>query len=459
MSMKKLFPMVLFCTLSVATAIHAGQAADAGNEQQVEEDIVIRTDGKPQPPSNITKEDYVAVVLRRGGKVDSYLVKEIIRANRDSNYTAAIEKRDQGKYTVAAFHFNKALAAMPEEPWVKEYCNYGMADALFQAAATLPDAWKGYKGRTGTQYSAPWVYYKEALKANPKSRFFLDILVRTPISLAEDDKLAEADAALAEAKKGIDAYKSECSRLAGGYSALADRAYSMLALAEARVAEKKHSAGKEQVSNVERKYADAKRSCKAFPDLHGEALDGLFRVLIRKAETAKDSNEKMDAYNSAKMEAQSVISSFSSTGDLKLLPLLPGCYNVTGMANMAQGDDYAKNNNEMKANDAYAEARWSFLHVIAQFFDNDDYVAGAHFNAGICCDKLKKVEPKDAPEKAIRHWKVVVNNFPRSAYKELAEAELKRVGVAGAAEPAPAKKDEPKKDEPKKEEPKKDAKK
>jgi TolA-binding protein len=441
--LKKFFALAVIWGAVLAVGARAG---DAGNEQPPDEDIVLRTDGKMAPPSNIKSESYIEVTFKKGAPVPSYLVKEIIRANRDANYSTAIEKRDQMKFTLAAFHFQAALAAAPDEPWVKEYCNYGLAEALYQAALNAnPEAWKGYKGKSGKEYKAPGHYYREVLKANPKSRFILDVLVKLPVCLAEEGSIAEADTAIADAKKGIEAYKAECGRIAAGYAQLVDRAMSQLAVSDARVTEKKFSLGKDSAANAEKKWGDAKRLCKNFPDLHGEALDGLFLVLLNKAKASKDAGEKADAYNSAKSEAKAIIDAYSATGDLKLIPLLPGCYNVMGEVNMAQGDDYAKAKNDMKSNDAYAEARWAFTHVIAQFFDNEDYVAAAHYNVGYCCQKLKGVE-KDAADKAAQHWKVVVNNFPKSRFKSLAEEELRNAGAAVA----PEKKDEPAKTEPEK---------
>src|SRR5205814_1360937 len=108
-----------------------------------------------------------------------------------------------------------------------------------------------------------------------------------------------------------------------------------------------------------------------------------------------------------------------------------------------QATEFEARGNKLQANNLYAEARWAFIHVIAQFFDNDEYVAGANFFAGKCYDKLQDVEKSDALSKAIQHWQLVVQNFPKSSYKDMAVAELTRVGapvpkVEQSAAPAPA---------------------
>jgi len=412
--------------------------AEEGGEAQPDKDIVLRHDNRAVPPNMIKRDDYLQVVPERGPAIDAYLVKDILYANRDSNYDLGISKRDEGRYTVAALHFNRALAAMPNVKWAEEYCNYGMGAAMFDAGY-----YRGYTGRTGTVYSAPSVYFRNALKANPKSRFALEIYCKLPQCLAEEafdndgklanaGKLDEADAAMKEAEKFLKTYKDETIRLAAGFKPLADRAAALLAITDARVAEKRVAAGKETMNTVKDKWMSASSSrTDAFPDLKGEAVDGLLQTLVA-----------MKDYTAAKAEADRLINKFKRDGDQKMYPLLPGAYSVIGRSSFAQGVEQEGKNNKVQANAAYADARWAFLHVIAQFFDNDEYVASSHYYAGLCYDRLRDIE-SDAGEKAVRHWKLITVNFPKSRFAPEASKELERVGAAApAAAPAPAKKED-----------------
>ena len=140
------------------------------------------------------------------------------------------------------------------------------------------------------------------------------------------------------------------------------------------------------------------------------------------------------------------VDKYQNSGDNKVLPLLPGSYMALGKAFMGKAAQNEERKMVPQANQNYAEARWQFIHVVAQFFDKDEYVANAHFLAGVCYDKLKDMEP-DASDKAVRHWRLVVSNFPNSSFKALAEQQLTAAGASSAPAPAP---EAPKKEEPKK---------
>jgi len=430
-----------FIALTVlASAFVSGRAdagaAEPGQEAQPEKDIILRHDNKAVPPNMIKQDNYLQVVPERGPAIDAYLVKDVLYANRDSNYDLAISKRDESRFTVAALHFNRALAAMPNVKWAEEYCNYGMGSALFDAGFL-----RGYTGKTGTEYFAPSAYFKNALKANPKSRFMLDIYVKMPQCLAEEafdkdgklanpGKLDEADAALKEAEKVLKGYKDETVKLAAGFKPIADRAAAQLSITDARVAEKRAAAGKETMNTVKDKWMSASGPrTDAFPELKGEAVDGLLQTLVA-----------MKEYTAAKAEAERLIGKFKRDGDQKMYPLLPGAYSVIGKASFAQAVEHETKNNKVQANAAYADARWAFLHVIAQFFDNDEYVASSHYYSGLCYDRLRDIE-SDAGDKAVRHWKLIKTNFPKSKFEPEATKELDRLG--GGPAPAPKKEEKP----------------
>ncbi|MFH0938811.1 MAG: hypothetical protein V1899_05980 [Planctomycetota bacterium] len=389
--------------------------------------MITRTDGQTVPPTKITQDNYIEVKGKKGVeiKVPAYLVKDISRAGSDSNYAVALERMEQGRYRLAAWHFLKALDAMSQQKWAQEYCNYGAGNALY-----ANDDFKGATGKSGAKYAPPSVYYKKALEANDKSRFLPDILVKLPVCLLEEEKYDEANAALKDAEKRIKDYGDEIFK-AFNYREAGKRASAMLALTDARVAEKCAEKGKTQWQDVKDKWLTARTRCFDYPALQGEAVDGLLRTLLA-----------MKDYVTAKSESESIINKYRKEGDAKQLLLLPGAYFVQGRANLQQAEDYDAKSMKIQANEAYANARWSFLNVVAQFFNNDRYVAQAHYWAGVCYDRLKDVEPSDAALKAARHWKLIVDNFPHM--KELAQKELDRVAATTAA-PAPT----PKKESPK----------
>lgn len=408
---------LIACLLALSFAVRAA------DDQQEEFDVVKRTDKLGTPPSSmIVQDNYVHVIMKRGAtetKIPACFVGEVIYRDRDPNFSAGLEKREEGKYTLAAMYFTKALEAGTQK-WAKEYCNYYIGDVLFQNGS-----YTGYKGKT-YDYGPPSTYFKKALEANPKTRFLPDLVVRLPICLGEEGKIAEAEAALKDAEARIKAYKDETIKVGQGYSEVADRAYAYLAIADARLAEKKAGTDAKQWNDVKEKYLSARFKCAKYQELLVEAVDGVLRALIM-----------MKDFNGAKAEADAIVDKYKKEG-AKHLPLLPAAYTVLGKANLAQAVEYEGKGATIQARTSYAEARWAFLHVVAEFFDNDEYVASAHYFAGLCYDKLKEIE-SDAGEKAIRHWKTIIQNFPKSDIKPRAIESLQKAGVKVASnDPAPA---------------------
>ena len=103
----------------------------------------------PIPPIKISKDDYISVEGKPthgpAVKKESFFVKEVVYADKDSNYALATEKHDEGRLTLAALYFSNALDNMKEQKWAPEYCNYGVGNAFFAAGI-----FNGYKGRSRT---------------------------------------------------------------------------------------------------------------------------------------------------------------------------------------------------------------------------------------------------------------------------------------------------------------------
>ncbi|MEI6232884.1 MAG: hypothetical protein WCT04_07525 [Planctomycetota bacterium] len=443
---------IAFC---LAALVASARAGEAGQEEDLDAVILNNPNSPTVPPTKVTSDDYIAVVGKYKNstvKKESHLVKDVVYADKDQNYSLAIDKRDEGRWTLAALYFSKALDNLKDAKWANEYCNYGIGNAFYSAGI-----FSGYKGRTLT-YTPASDYLKKALDANPKSRFMLDIIVKLPVCYAENEKLKDnlalADAAVVDAAKRIADYKKETGSLGAGYSEAADRAVVLLGVAKARIAEKKVAAGVAGITAQSSRdmWREARVKAAKYPDVIGECVEGEFRAMIQ-----------MKQYTQAVTEANAIIEKFNQQSDYTLVPQLPAAYMSLGQANLAQGLDFEGKGNKPLAENAYAEARWAFLNIIAQFFDNDDYVAQAHYLSGLCYEKLITVEPSDAQTKAIREWQSVVNNFPKSAYKADAVKKLAAYGVkieeapkaAPAAPATPAAPETPKKPEPKKPEPKK----
>jgi len=422
MKIKTLMLCGLFCALAVVSA-RAGEAAPENEEL----DIIERNDGAKAPPTKIIQDNYIAVVGRHRAevKVPAFAVKEVHYADRSPNFSLAVEKRDEGRHTLAALYFTRALGEMADKKWAAEYCNLGIANAFYEAGL-----FGGYTGKTGTKYDAPAVYFAKVLQANPKSRFLPDILVKIPVCLSEEGKLLEetdkaaeaeakykeAEAKMKEAEVELKKYRDEVIKIDSKYTEIADRAAAYLAIADARISEAR-STKSGKFSEAKDKYLAARFKASKYPELTGEAVDGLLRVLIL-----------MKDYNNAKAESDIIIKKYKTDGDPKMLPLLPGAYTTLGKANFAQAVDFGGKGQELQARKAFAEARWNFLNVVAQFGDNDDYVAGAHYFSGVCSDKLRDLEP-EAGDRAIRHFQVIVDDYPKSTYRNMAAEELKKLGI------------------------------
>lgn len=415
--------MLGLCALSGSNAF-AGAAATPEQEEDLDT-IVLAGKGATIPPTKVTQDNYIQVVGQYKGstiKKESYLVKDIIYADKDSNYQTALDKREEGRYTLAALYFSKALETLKDRKWAAEYCNYGLGNAFF-----LYGVFDGYKGRTRS-YDPAVEYFKRALEANPKSRYMLDIVPKIAICYAEMKKIPEAEAAVKDAESRIKKYRDEAGKLGAGYNDAADKAMVQLAMARARIAEESVALKMPGIDAATTRdlWHAARTKAKNYPDLQGECVEGELRALI-----------DMKQYEEAKAEATNIIDKFNQQNDYSMMALLPAAYNARGMAYLAQALDYEGKKNKPLADSSFAEARWDFLNVIAQFFDNDEYVAAAHYRAGICYEKLQTVEPTDAKQKAIREWKSILVNFPKSEYKDKAVAKLKEHGVTIEEEKKP----------------------
>lgn len=426
--------LLLLCVLvASARQVRAGEEGGGEGAEQADVDFIKRNDSQTVHSTKVTRDDYLMVEGAFKSvpvKVQAWAVKEVLYADRDSNYSTALEKRDLGQYKNAARYFREAQKQLQGKKWSQEYCSFGIADALFEAGL-----FTGWTDKLGNVYQPASAYYRDVLKANAKSRFILDCVVKIAVCLVEEGKLDEADAAFKEAEGAIKKYRDEVIKQENGtnYLKLADRANALTLMGNGRLLERKADQVKQDADyqpalNAYKRAQTA--SAGKYVEIYTEAVDGELRTLV----SSKD-------FPGARDRADSLITRYKESSDPTLVPVLPGAYLVMGQANFSEAATAEGKAQTVQANKLYADARWCFLQVVVQFFDKDEYVAKAHYLAGLCNEKRKGIE-KDAAAKAIRHWRMIERDYAKSVFYEPAMKGIERLGGAPKA-------DAPKADAPK----------
>ncbi len=412
--------MKIICALALmvcvsAQSVFAGAAAEAAQEEDMDVIVQYKTDAPAIPQTKVIKDDYVQVVGQYRNttvKREGYLVKEVLYADKDANYALAVDKRDEGRFTLAALHFTNALENMKDRKWAAEYCNYNIGNAFYSAGI-----FNGYKGRALT-YAPAAEYFKRALEANPKSRYMLDMVVKLPVCYAEQNKLKEADEAITDAEGRIKKYISEPGPLGLGYAAPAWIVQTLSWESQRLTLRKRKWPRKSRAHDGAGRARSLARSAagkaKNHPDLMGECVDGELRGLIL-----------MQQYTVAIAEANKIIEDFnlkeneySAAAAASRRIYVPGQGGLLSGARASSTKRKAIQKSERETTRC-ERALGVFEDVIAQFFRTTtttwpSRISGSDF----VMRKLKDVEPTDAVKKAIREWQSVVTNFPKSAFKE-----------------------------------------
>jgi hypothetical protein len=403
--------------LAVSVLVALAPVRGAWGEGDEEElDSIRRKDADRSIQTKITKDDYVTVEGRYKSaqvKVESYRVVEVLRGDRPDEYNQALERRSAGRFTVAARFFKEALDKAGGKRWAVEYCNWGLAEALYEGGH-----YKGYKGRT-FDYQSPAVYYAAVLKANPKSRFALEAASKRAICLAEAELLEQVEAAARDAEKIIKQYREDTAKTVDpSYRPAAERAESLVKLARAKMLEKKADPTKPPNYALALSEAQAARvkATRRNPDVYAEAVELILRMLVKGRQFAD-----------AKAEAQTEIDGYQRDSDPDRLAILPVAHTVVGRACFAMASELEANNRLSEAQREYSESRWHYLKVLVEFFDREECVAEAGYYAGLCYSKLKGAEA-DAADKAIQCWLRVKRSFPDSEYARRADEELRSTG-------------------------------
>ncbi len=91
----------------------------------------------------------------------------------------------------------------------------------------------------------------------------------------------------------------------------------------------------------------------------------------------------------------------------------------------------------IEAQNSYTRSMFNYLRVTVQFVQGGyETIAGAHFFAGRCYEKLKGLNSteKDLILKARWHYQIIIDQFHRSGYVSPAQDRLRELGGAVAAE-------------------------
>ena len=131
-----------------------------------------------------------------------------------------------------------------------------------------------------------------------------------------------------DAEERIAKYREETGKFGPGYAEPADRAAVQLAIAKARIAEKKVATGIAGITAQGSRdlWHEAKLKAAKYPDLIGECVEGEFRGMIL-----------MKQFTQAVTEANAIIEKFNKESDYTMLAQLPAAYMSLGKANLAQG--------------------------------------------------------------------------------------------------------------------------
>ncbi|MBE7462430.1 MAG: hypothetical protein HS116_02945 [Planctomycetes bacterium] len=403
---------------------------EGGGEGEQEDLDYIKLNSGATRGTKITRDDYMLVEGLHNKipiKEKTYNIEDVLYADRDSNYIRGMDYRAKGKFLTAAKLFRASLESIGgKSKWAKEYCNYYIGDCFYQNGT-----FTGYTDKGGTKYEPASVYFQECLKAKPKSRFALDCYVKLVLCLAEEGKLDEADKAFEAAKAFTKTFSDEARQVDSRYLDEAKRAVALATLGKAKMQERREDA---KANEKERDYNQALSNYRntqgeargKFPQIYADACEGELEVLVKMA----------DGLSEAISRAEGLIASFKEKADPELIPVLPAAYGALGRANFMKGVKFKDQKQDLQAETAFAEARWSFLHVVVQFFDKDDHVARAHYFAGACYKEMIGKEP-DAQAKAIRHWKTVVEDYGTSVFVDFAKQGLTELGAGAAPAPAP----------------------
>ncbi|HYG75459.1 MAG TPA: hypothetical protein VEK08_10695 [Planctomycetota bacterium] len=394
---------MLMLRLCLAAGLVSGIVHSEENENLLK---ILQTDGSVALLRSLETDTYERVSgIYKNGATFSAPAHKITRVDYPfSFWQQGCAMREEGRHILAAMYFQKMLDAAGAQRWAAHAGNLGLADSLYDLGA-----FKGYKGKAGTAFEPPSVYYLRALEAHPQMRSIGETSVRLVECLIHQGELAEAERALESGKRRISEY-SRVIRLHAGYEPAVRRAQARLACVKAELASARARKGDAQWADAAREWQSALGACEKFPDLLATAYEQYFGSLAEKGSHAETAQA-----------AQLAIAKFG--GEPGHETLLAAAHLALGKALLARGVSLQQGQHEIAAQLDFAEARWNFLTVVARYFESDMHVAAAHYFAGLCFEKRTPLE-SGAAKRARGEWKTVLHVFPRSAFGELAKAKL-----------------------------------
>ena len=357
--------------------------------------------------TKITTDNYITIEgFSRNSKVElpSHKVKDVLRADRPREYDIGLMQIRRGRYAAAAKCFSSVLRSADHrnKPWVIEYCNYRMGEAVYKGGL-----WEPPGKTTRNRFSPPEDYYAKMLKANPRSRYMLNAITRIPLCLTEQEKFEEARKAIMVAESAIKKYREETAEI--GYRTSADKAEARLKMANAQLLEDKRDfeKAKEQYLVVQR------MASKKYRHIHSYALEGELRCLMKQYKLAD-----------AKARAESLIEKCKESGDPALADVLPCAIAAVARGSLVEAGGFEAKNDKAQAQQSYANARRYYQKLLTSFRNRVEFTEEAIYFVGLCFYKLRDKEP-DAMDMAIRYFRQVQRVFPNGALAKQAALDLK----------------------------------
>ncbi len=407
--------------MATAAALAAAQAVWCADvKEESAGDIIRRQDGSELEGVQILQDNYIEVKYkthRMTASMRAFDVKEIEYADattKDDYYLKAMYNIRKGRWSKAVERLREALEKdqidkktrrVGKEPWGKEYAYF----------------WLGYCEYETGEYAKAREHLAMAIEANPKSRFLFEAMSRIALCYAEEKNFAEAEKALDAARKRFQEYKDEVKNISVDYSKFADRQLALCELTRAKMLLRRADAEfKERGKGDYDRVRSVAQSVITMCMLDNQDIQAEAKELIREALIGMQRFDEVLAY------CKRIVEDYKRSLNPDLQAGLPGAYigmgdALFGIALQREAEGILEG--EQGSRFKFAEARDKYLRVIVEYFDNQEFLAKANYMAGICCKRLKDVE-KDAMERAIRHWKTVVEEFPDSAFKQKAEEEL-----------------------------------
>ncbi len=404
-SMRRPFSRLL--ALVGAVAFLATAPGRAQEDEEIFEDEIVRYSAPPVIGVKITKDNWQVVHgnMEQGGvTVPASDVMEAVYADAPPDLLRGFQRAKRGFYTKAITEsFEPVLRKLEKfrkvegHPWPKQYCLYYLGVCHVK---------RGKPGDAGKARG----YFERLSREIPQSRFIFEAYAGIGDGLQVEKKYPAAAKAFAEAKERFE----KMSRTRGldfeTVKAIRKRAIE----AHYRQGEMFDFAGEtdptyydKAVSVFNAVAADASRN---YPDIYFKAKSAAIKSLV-----------STRAYRLAIQKANELIAEGEKDGFTEFL----------GGAYLGLADCYYAQYSDVAAKGGAADpanlviARYNYLRVLAQYFEDRSVLPKAHFFAGRCYERLAQSgEGQKAIQRAKRHYGRIVEEWKDSAWSREAKARL-----------------------------------